>query len=142
MNIKRGCDTTCLVRRRYYHWKCARIDINICQTLYPVDILMFISASITSSVKAFDLINHGIIVREVADSNPGRGTKEGGVFHPTSQLARFSSKNKSSNDNYISLRVSLHGEVINYRPYASPSFGVVMPHKIAAISTIRPLFGL
>ena len=46
-------------------------------------------------VRAWDFLICGHGVREVAGSNPGRGTIVGGVFNPTRQLARFSPPNKS-----------------------------------------------
>ena len=42
------------------------------------------------SLRGWDFLTHGRAVREVAGSNPGRGTIVGGVFHPIRQLTRFS----------------------------------------------------
>ena len=65
---------------------------------------------------------YGHSVREVAGSCLGRGTIAGGVFHPTRQLARFSPPNMPYILNLF--RISLYGEVVNYRPFASPSFDI------------------
>jgi len=43
---------------------------------------------------------HGHAVLEVGGSNPGRGTKVAGVFHPNRQLARFSTPNTPYIVNY------------------------------------------
>ena len=51
-------------------------------------------------VRAWDFLTHGLPVREVGGSNPGRGTIAGGVFHPTRQLARFSLPNMPYIINY------------------------------------------
>ena len=52
----------------------------------------------------------------------GSGTIVGGVFYSARQLSRFSPLNMQYILNLF--RISLHGEAINYRPYASPSFEV------------------
>jgi len=52
----------------------------------------------------------------------GSGTIVGGVFYSARQLSRFSPLNMQYILNLF--RISLHGEAINYRPYASPSFDV------------------
>ena len=76
---------------------------------------------------------YGHSVREVAGSRLGRGTIVGRVFHPTRQLARFFPPNMSFILN--SFRISLRGEALNYRPFASPSFEVAS-HVKTAISAI------
>jgi len=58
---------------------------------------------------------YGHSVWEVADSCLGCGTIVGGVFHPARQLARFSPLN-------MQFIISLRGQAVNYRPFASPSF--------------------
>ena len=75
---------------------------------------------------------YGHSVREVAGSRLGRGTI-GGVFHQTRQLARFSPPNMPFILNLF--RISLHGEAVTYRPFASPSFQVAS-HVKTAISAI------
>ena len=49
--------------------------------------------------KTWDILTRGHALWEVAGSNPGRGTKVGGMFHPTSLLARFSPSNIPSIEN-------------------------------------------
>ena len=61
-------------------------------------------------------------VQEVGGSHLIRGTIVGGAFHPARQLTRFSLPNMPYILNLF--RISLCGEAINYRPYASPSFDV------------------
>ena len=64
---------------------------------------------------------YGHYVREVGGSRLDNCTIVGGVFHPTRQLARISPPKMQ----FINLfRISLHGEAVNYRPFASPSFEV------------------
>jgi len=58
----------------------------------------------------------------VAGSCLGRGTIVRGVFHPTSQLAKFSPPNMPFILNLF--RISVRVEAVNYRPFASPSFEV------------------
>jgi len=70
-------------------------------------------------------------VREVGGLNPNHGTIVG-VFHPTRQLAKFSLLNMPYVVNLF--RISPRGEAVNNIPYASPSFQVVKPCKITAIS--------
>ena len=66
---------------------------------------------------------YGHFVREVAGSRLDRGITIGGVFHPTRKLARFSPPNMPFILNLF--RISLRDEeAVNYRPLASPSFGV------------------
>jgi len=65
---------------------------------------------------------YGHSVREVAGMRLGCDIIVGGVFRPARQLARFSPLNMPSILNLF--RTGLHGEAINYRPYASPSFEV------------------
>ena len=59
------------------------------------------------------------------------GTVVGGVFHPISQLARFSPPNMSFILNVF--RSSLRGEAVNYRPFATPSFEVASHVKYCHI---------
>ena len=59
---------------------------------------------------------------EIAGSCLSHGTIIGGVFHPTRQLAGFSPPNMPYILNLI--RISLRGEAVNYRPFASSSFEV------------------
>ena len=67
---------------------------------------------------------YGHSVREVEGSRLGRDIIVGGVFYPTRQLARFFPPNMPYIQNL--LRISLPREAINYRPYASPSFEVII----------------
>jgi len=39
------------------------------------------------------LFTHGHAMQQVGDSNPGRSTIVGGIFHPTKQLVRISPPN-------------------------------------------------
>jgi len=69
-------------------------------------------------------------VLEITGSLLGRGTIVG-VFHPARQLARFSPPNMPYILNLV--RISPHGEAIDYRPYASPSFEIGSHVKTAIL---------
>ena len=72
----------------------------------------------------WDFLIRGHDVTEVGCSNPGRGTILGGVFHQAWKLAMFSIPNMPYIVIFLIYLISLRGEAINYRPYASPSFEV------------------
>ena len=76
-------------------------------------------------------------MRQVAGSRLSHGTIVGGDFHPASELARFSPPNMQYILNLF--RISLCGEAINYRPYASPSFIIIQSLK-TVISAFKRMF--
>ena len=75
-------------------------------------------------VRGWDFIAHSQAIREVGGSNPGCGTIVGWVLHSKRQPVKISPTNMPSIVNGKLSRFSLRGEVVNYRPFASPSVDV------------------
>ena len=74
---------------------------------------------------------------EVGGSNPDLGTIDGGVFHPNQATGKvFSTEYAIYCKFYFRLELCPSGETVNNRPNASPSFELVKPLKVTAISTI------